>query len=245
MSKVLPSAWNVPEVIRARFGKEAGQQRAMLHDGHLVLVTHLVPVTSEIARKAALFWRSPDGAWRAAGEARGNISALTDLVESYKTRAAQLEGQLDHAVKASDYFAILSAVAPFLRAARNLHKTLQDAREKVPADHALIALRDTASEAERTADIVATDARSGLDFVTARQAEAQATLSDHIARSSHKLNLVVALFLPITALGSMLGMNLVHGFETRGAPFTFYAAVVFSFVVGFILRAAINRREAT
>jgi len=242
LTKVLPAAWTVPDAIRARFGKEAGRQRAMVHDGHLVLVTHVVPITGDVVRKAALFWRSPEGAWRAAGEAKGNVAALNDLIEAYRTRALQLENDLEHAKTASDYFAILNAVAPFLRAARNLHKTLQEARDKVN-DPQIIALRDTASDVERTAEIVATDARSGLDFVVAKQAEAQAKLSDHIARSSHKLNLVVALFLPITALGSMLGMNLVHGFEKTGEPWLYWGAVAFSFIVGFALRAAINRKE--
>lgn len=243
MSKVLPATWTVPDAIRARFGKEAGRQRAMVHDGHLVLVTHVVPITGDVVRKAAFFWRNPEGAWRAGGEAKGNVSALTELVESYRSRVLQLEADLERAKTASDYFVILNGVAPFLRAARNLHKTLQEARDKVPADVPLIAIRDVAYDVERTAEIVATDARSGLDFVIAKQAEAQAQIAGHIARSSHKLNLVVALFLPITALGSMLGMNLLHGMESRGAPWLFWGAVLMSFVVGFALRAAINRNE--
>jgi len=244
MNKVLPATWAVPDAIRARFGKEAGRQRAMVHDGHLVLVTHVVPITGDVVRKAALFWRNPEGAWRAGGEAKGNVSALADLVESYRTRILQLESDLERAKTASDYFGILNAVAPFVRSARNLHKTLQEARDKVTADVPLIAIRDVACEVERTAEIVSTDARSGLDFVIAKQAEAQAQLSDHIVRSSHKLNLVVALFLPITALGSMLGINLVHGFESTAQPWLFWGAVLMSFVVGFVLRAAINHKEA-
>ena len=243
MTKVLPAAWTVPDAIRARFGKEAGRQRAMIHDGHLVLVTHAVPITGDVVRKAALFWRNPEGAWRAAGEAKGSFSALVELVESYRTRVLTLESDLERAKSANDYFTILNGVAPFLRAARNLHKTLQEARDKITTDAALIALRDTAYDVERTAEIVSTDARSGLDFVIAKQAEAQSALSDHIVRSSHKLNLVVALFLPITALGSMLGMNLVHGFEKTAEPWLYWGAVVFSFIVGFALRAAINRKE--
>ena len=94
MGKVLPAAWTVPEAIRARFGKEAGRQRAMVHDGHLVLVTHVVPITGDVQRKAALFWRSPEGAWRAGGEAKGSLSALVELVESSRTRGLQLESEL-------------------------------------------------------------------------------------------------------------------------------------------------------
>jgi hypothetical protein len=241
MAKLLPSAWDIPPTIRARLGREAGRQRAMVHEGHLLLVTHALPDPREVMRKAAFFWRKPDGSWKAAGEATGGFAALNALLESYRARVNALEDQVEGARRATDFHAVLHAVTPVLRSARNLHRTLQEAREAVPADAGLIALRDLAYEIERTADLVANEAKAGLDFVVARQAEEHAA---HIARGGHRLNLVVALFLPITALGSMLGMNLVHGFEGEAQPWLFWGAVVVSFVVGFILRARIDRKEA-
>lgn len=244
MAKLLPSAWDIPQTIRARLGREAGRQRAMLHDGHLLLVTHVLPDARQIARKAAFFWRKPDGSWKAAGDASGGLGGLTALIETYRARVVQLEDRVEVAQRAADYHEVLHAVAPVLRAARNLHKTLQEARDMAPADTALIALRDSAYEIERTADLVGSEAKSGLDFVVARQAEAQAEQSAHIARSNHRLNLTVALFLPITALGSMLGVNLHHGFEGTAQPWLFWAAMALCLVVGLVLRARIDSREA-
>ncbi len=47
----LPSSWQLPEEIRQRFGlKSAGKQRAMLADGHLLLVLHRAPRKGETTR---------------------------------------------------------------------------------------------------------------------------------------------------------------------------------------------------
>ncbi len=244
MAKLLPSASEIPQAIRVRLGREPGRQRAMLHEGHVLLVTHMLPDPRDVTRKAALFWRKPDGSWKAAGDASGGFGGLTALLETYRQRVAALEDRVEVAKRAQDYHAVLHAVSPVLRASRNLHRTLQEGRDMAPVDAPLIAARDAAYEVERTAELVATEAKAGLDFVVAHQAEAQAEHGAHIARSNHRLNLVVALFLPITALGSMLGMNLMHGFERTAGPWLFWTAVVGSFVVGFALRARIDRRAA-
>jgi hypothetical protein len=40
----LPQTWNLPVEIKQRFGqKRSGKQRAMLADGHLLLVLHKAP----------------------------------------------------------------------------------------------------------------------------------------------------------------------------------------------------------
>jgi len=244
MAKVIPSSWEeVPGTIKARFGANAGKQRAMFHDGHLVLVAHLVPLHDEIDRKAALFWRNPSGVWKAAGEAKGSLSGLKALVESYRQRAVDLEHQFEGAKRAADYFKILQEAAPLLRAARHLHKMLQDAREAVPLELDLIGLRDMAGDAERTAELVMADAKAGLDFTVAQRAEEQADAAEHIARSSHRLNLIAALFLPVSAIGSVFGVNLMHGLETKASPWLFWAFIILSFAVGFIVRSSINSKE--
>ena len=37
---VVPPVWEIPQVIRARLGDQVGRQRAMFHEGHLLLVLH-------------------------------------------------------------------------------------------------------------------------------------------------------------------------------------------------------------
>jgi Mg2+ and Co2+ transporter CorA len=240
MSKFVPSTWqDFPPVLAARFGLKAGKQRAMVHEGHLVLVLHHPPKASEVERRAAIFWRNPSGAWKAGGEAKGGLGALKALVESFTKEAVALETTLESAKLAADYFRVLQEVAPRLRSARGLHRTLQEAREALKSEAELISLRDQAYEAERTFELVQQDASAGLDFTTARRAEEQAALQERIARSSHRLNLIAALFLPISALGGIFGANLSHGLETAGAPFLFWAFVAVAIVLGLFVRSTV------
>jgi hypothetical protein len=241
MPKLIPHNWSVPAKFRERLGENAGRQRAMLHDGHLLLVLHEVPKPSDPVRKAAIFWRAPDGAWKASS-GRGGLSALRDLVESFAKVTLEMESRLDEARRAADYFEVLQQSGPLLRTSRNLHKALQEARDGVPADRDLINVRDTMSDVERTAELVQFDAKNGLDYTIARRAEEQAINSDHILATNHRLNLLAALFFPATALGSILGMNLLTGFETQNAPFLFWGMTALAIVIGLLFRASIAAR---
>ena len=244
MAKVIPSTWEgIPQTIIDRFGEQAGRQRIMVHDGHFVLVVHLVPGADDLDRKAAIFWRNPSGNWRSTGAVKGGFAALREIVGAYKTRVTELEAELDQSKRAAAYFKLLNDVAPILRAARHLHKTLQEAREAMPKEAPLIALRDTAGEIERAAELIQSDAKAGLDFTTAKRAEEQAELSEHIARSSHKLNLIAALTLPMSAIGAVFGVNLQHGLETRHSPWVFWVFVALSFVVGFVVKGWISKDD--
>jgi Mg2+ and Co2+ transporter CorA len=215
----------------------------MVHDGHFVLVVHLVPGADDLDRKAAIFWRNPSGTWKSTGAVKGGFSALREIVGAYKTRVTELEAELDQSKRAAAYFKLLNDIAPILRSARHLHKTLQEAREAMPKEAPLIALRDTAGEIERAAELIQSDAKAGLDFTTAKRAEEQAELSEHIARSSHKLNLIAALTLPMSAIGAVFGVNLQHGLETRHSPWVFWVFVALSFVVGFLVKGWISKDE--
>lgn len=244
MAKVLPSTWEgVPETIASRFGAKAGRQRAMVDSGHLVLVTHVVPTHDDIERTPAIFWRQPNGTWKNSGEGKGGLKVLQKVVDDYRLRAVALEGDLETAKRAADYFRILQDVAPLVRAARHLQKALQEARDAIPKDNDIIALRDLAGEAERTAELVQSDAKAGLDFTTARRAEEQAESAEHIAKSSHRLNMIAALFLPMSALGGVFGVNLAHGLETTAAPYLFWAFVATAFLFGFYVRSTVSRAE--
>ncbi|MEB3358033.1 MAG: hypothetical protein VKK04_15000 [Synechococcales bacterium] len=57
----LPPSWNLPDQIRNRFGqKSSGKQRAMLAEGHLLLVLHQVPSPGDRTRTGIFYWRKPD-----------------------------------------------------------------------------------------------------------------------------------------------------------------------------------------
>jgi hypothetical protein len=49
----LPKTWEVPDAIRQRLGHEAGPQRSMLEEGHLLIIVHHIPTPEQIDRKPA------------------------------------------------------------------------------------------------------------------------------------------------------------------------------------------------
>lgn len=245
MTSPIPNDWEVPQAFRDRLSEKAGRQRAMTTDGHLLLILHDTPDPEEPARRSArLFWRKPDGAWK--GDARGvtTIEALQAHLQRYQQRAEDLEDAVEAAVTAADYFRVVYETAPMLHSARNMTRALQAAREAAPRDKGLISARDSAQELERAFELIHGYAKDGLEFTVARNAEESAKNSEHVIRSGHQLNLLAAVFLPITALGSLLGMNLVHGFETWHAPYTFWVVSALSFAVGFWLKASLPRPPA-
>jgi hypothetical protein len=246
MSNPLPPNWDVPQVFRDRLGTRAGRQRVMNHEGHLLIILHDVPDPAEPdVRNARLYWRKPDGSWKSTGSGATNIAALRAHVETFDAAGDALEEKVDKAVKAHDWFEVLRVSTPLLRSARNMSKALQEARDLVKADKELIAVRDTAQEVERTLELIHGHARDGLDFTVARNAEESAENSKHVIESGHRLNLITAMFLPITALGSLLGMNLVHGFETWQKPYAFWAVAVAAFLLGIMVRAGLPKPPRT
>jgi Mg2+ and Co2+ transporter CorA len=245
MSNPIPHNWDVPKIFRDRFGTRAGRQRVMNADGNLLVVLHDVPDPAEPdVRNARLFWRKPDGSWKSSGSGATNIAALRAHVEAYDAAADALEEKVDKAVKARDWFEVLRVSAPLLRSARNMSKTLQESRELAKDDKELIAVRDSAQEIERAVELIHAHARDGLDFTVARNAEENVESSRHVVESGHRLNLIAAMFLPITALGSLLGMNLVHGLETWQKPYAFWGVAIAAFLLGVMVRASLPKPPA-
>ena len=213
----------------------------MAADGHLLLVLHSVTEADSFRRKAAFFWRDPKGLWRSTASVEG-LRSLQRLVESYSSAAQELEDRLEGAEGAVALHEVVSRALPLARSARNLHAALQEARQAVD-DPDVINLRDLAGEAERTLELVREDAKVGLDFLLARKSEEQAEQSALIARTGHRLNLLAVVFLPITALGAIFGMNLSHGFEHAG-PALFWMVTAATIVCGWWLLSW-TRRGAT
>lgn len=236
---LIPSSWAVPAKFRARVGEAAGRQRHMVDDGHLLLVLHAVPVPGESERAARFFWRDKAGGWKTSAHGSG-VGGLREHVTEFENAVEALEDKLRAAKTAKDFFEVLQGATPLHRTSRNLLRTLQEAREAMD-DRELINLRDRAGEVERGAELVLSEARDGLDFTSARQAEAQAALSLELARDGHKLNVITAVFLPITALASIFSMTLHSGLETVGEPWLFWLIVLAGVALGFGMRGTLAR----
>ncbi|MFO0598724.1 MAG: CorA family divalent cation transporter [Myxococcaceae bacterium] len=225
---------------RARMGEAVGRQRHMVEDGHLLLVLHEVPKPGEPERAGTLFWRDKAGAWKSL--AGGGVGPVRDHVSAFERAVDELEEQLRTARVAQDWFEVLKTSTPLQRTVHHLARTLQLAREAID-DRELINLRDRAGDLERAIDLVTLEARDAIAFAAARQAEVQAAHGLELARESHKLNVITAVFLPITALASIFSMTLHSGLEGVGEPWIFWVIVAAGIGLGLTMRSRLAPRS--
>lgn len=235
----LPKLWQIPDSIRKRLGRDAGPQRAMYEDGHLLIILHQLPGPDDHERKPALFWRNPEGQWKTSLDGTG-LPALAGHLKTFDDKLLELESAENSAASATEYHTVLERLAPVLRSSRGLHRALQQAREMLKDERELINLRDQAAGVERNAELLLQDAQFGLNFTAARQAESQAATARQMAAAAHRLNLLAALFLPLTALASLFGMNVSSGMADRPANFWF---ICFGgFALGLCVMAFLGRK---
>jgi len=242
-SNLLPPDWTIPPKLRARLGTSAGRQRLLQEDGHLVLVLHALPGADEIGRRGRFFWRDPEGHWRVAPKAE-RVASLEQHLDEYRAEIELLEQAEDDARQAIDYFRLLDHLTPLVRSARHLYETLQQARDTVREDRTLIVARDTAYEISRRADLLYEDAKNGLDFAVAWQAEQQADASHQMAVASHRLNLLVAFFFPIATMMAVFDANFTHGLERwdqTSGPIPLLTVLVVGLLCGGMLTVFVTR----
>lgn len=232
---IVPPTWSLPEAIRVRLGQSTfGRQRAIVEDGHLLLILHKPPGPNERGREGLMFWRSPSGDWQFSRGGPGP-GALKRHVQSYAEIEARLANDYEHALDTLALFDLVEALTPLVRSARNMHQALQTARDAIKNDSFLIEMRDLAYDIERNFDLLLEDTRNEIQQRTARKAEEQAELSAAALQASHRLNILAALFFPLTAIASLFGMNLAHGLDMR-SPIAFWLVFVLSCALGFGLK---------
>jgi Mg2+ and Co2+ transporter CorA len=110
----------------------------------------------------------------------------------------------------------------------------------VKTERELINMRDQAAGIERNAELLLQDAQFGLNFTVARQAESQAASARQMAATAHRLNLLAAMFLPLTALASVFGMNLHHGMDNTLGNFALVC--LGGLLLGLAVMAMLGRR---
>jgi hypothetical protein len=237
MHPIIPSRWQVPHLFLERLGEKSGRQRLMSHEGHLLLVLHKLPSPDAEEREAILFWRNPHNEWQSS-EAGAGLADLKEHVASYDHAADKLEKSLRSGPTAKVYYNVLRELTPLLRAAKHLAAVLQQAREAEPNDRNILLLRDEAIETERHLELLHAEALHGLQFLVASRTEEQARLGEQLVASGHRLNLLMALFLPVTALASVLGMNVRHGLEGQ-ATWVFWVVMAVAAVIGLLILAMV------
>lgn len=244
----VPPGWDLPLSIRTQLaGDRFGRQREILDDEHLVLVLHRAPQGRVRNREGVYFWRSPQGDWKST-DRRKPMVVLTEMIAEYEEAILRSEEAHETAQTAAQKFAVLENVGPLNRALRNFADTLTRARESLSDSNArqeLQPLIDHTSDIARSGELLQVDARNSLDFHIARQSEIQAEHSRQVEKATHRLNTMATIFLPLTAVASVFGMNLRSGLEDA-PPSIFWGIMIGSIVAGLVVSevfAAIRTRR--
>jgi hypothetical protein len=233
---IIPPNWTLPEAIKIRLGQTTvGRQRAIVEEGHLLLVLHKPPGPDDRNREGVLFWRNAAGEWQVSRGGQGS-GALKRHVQGYADIEARLVHDYEEASDTTALFELLDAVTPLARAAHNMYLALQAAREAVKNDILLIEARDLASDVDRNLDLLLEDVRNALQYKMAREAEHQARLSQETVRASHRLNVLAAWFFPLTAISSVFGMNFAHGLGDHD-PIMFWVILALGLGLGFAMKS--------
>jgi hypothetical protein len=233
---IIPPNWTLPEAIKLRLGQTTvGRQRAIVEDGHLLLVLHKPPGPDDRNREGVLFWRNAAGEWQVSRGGQGP-GTLKRHVQGYADIETKLAHDYEEASDTTALFELLDAVTPLARAAHNMYLALQAAREAVKSDILLIEARDLASDVERNLDLLLEDVRNALQYKMAREAEHQARLSQETVRASHRLNVLAAWFFPLTAISSVFGMNFAHGLGDHD-PIMFWVIFALGLGLGFAMKS--------
>lgn len=238
---IIPPTWNVPDAIRLRLGQSSyGRQRVIFEAGHLLLILHKPPGPDDRAREGVLFWRNAAGEWQCNRGGPGPGS-LKRHVQTYAELETQYATEYEASPDINALFDLMERMAPLVRAGRNMHQALQAAREAIKGDSFLIEMRDLGYEVERNLELLTEDIRNEIQHRTVRKAEEQARLSEQALQASHRLNILAALFFPLTAIASIFGMNLAHGLDAN-KPAIFWLVFVVGCVLGFGMKAWVGAK---
>ena len=218
---IVPANWDLPQAIRLRLGQTTyGRQRAIVEEGHLLLVLHQPPQAVDTRRDGVLFWRNAEGQWQVSRGGAG-AAALKRHLQTYQELDNKLTQTYEQATDIKTLFEVLETLTPLARAARNMHQALQMARDAIKDDPFLIGMRDIGYEVDRDLELLLADVCNAIQYRMARETEEQSQLSKQALSASHRLNILAALFFPLTAIASVFGMNLAHGLD-NGGPLLFW-----------------------
>lgn len=236
----IPKTWDLPVAIRKRLGEAVGRQRLMDEDGHMLLLLHQVPrAEDDEVRTAVVFWRNPAGEWKSSPVA-GGLGGLEAHLASYRAAIHELDEGVESAKSPRDFFEIMRRMHPLQRSSRNLLEAMQATRQALPDDSRIITLRDQAADLERGIELVAADARAGMDFTLAESANQQAISSEAANQEARRLNRLAAFFFPLATLVAVFGMNPPeHVYRSS----SFWAVLGAGILLGLIVFLLVSVRE--
>lgn len=236
----IPKTWQLPDAIRKRLGNSVGRQRLMNEEGHLLLILHQVPKSEDDeVRTAVLIWRNPAGEWKS-HPSSGGLAGLDAHLASYRSAIHQLDEDVEAAQTPRQYFEVMRRMHPVQRSTRNMAEVLQAARQALPDESRMINMRDQAVDLERGIELIAADAKAGMEFTMAEAASQHALSAMEASQEARRLNRLAAFFFPLATLVAVFGINAPD--EVVRYP-SFWKVVVCGTVLGLVVYSIVSVRN--
>ncbi|MCA9177157.1 MAG: hypothetical protein KDB14_21860 [Planctomycetales bacterium] len=227
-----PFNWgSLPIELRRHVAEVPGQQRALSHDGHLLLLLHRAPSEESWEREVLLYWRDPEGEWKSSENGKG-LASLKSHLEQYAAVVQELEDAAEQIETAEQCYRARRRLAPIHRAAHNQMAAMVEAQELCPEDQGLSLCRNIAGNICRATDLLTEEIRSTFDYAMARAAERQ-------SRSAYRFSLLTATFFPIMTFATIFGMNVTSGLESR-TPILFWLLFAAGAAMGLSVRSFVT-----
>ena len=234
--------WELPKSIEKRISPLTfGRQRIIYKENHLLIILHEIPKEHQRYRSHVVLYRHEQGEYLCNGQNEGK-KALKDLIKRYEVKLEELDKAYENANSSTELFKILGELVPINRAAKNMAEVLQDAFEATQDDDFLLEMRDYSTVVKRSYEILLDHTKLALDFQTARSNEEQSEKANEALIAQHRLNILAALFFPITAVATIFGMNLTHGYE-EGHPILFWLVLIIGIAMGIIIKTWMLRMK--
>jgi Mg2+ and Co2+ transporter CorA len=242
VSASIPEDWKLPESLLMQLGVLSGRQKCLNDEGHLCLVMHEPPSGEGSTRQRVLAWLAPEGeTWKFSSSKRIAPSFDT-LLSAYEQHVDELEDTIDELEDPSleSLHSFLRSLAPLSRSLKNLSVVLDQAVVHCDDQRSLLESAEKAHALIRQCELMQFELQNDLQLRTHLNLEAQSRHQEEIAAAGRRLNLVVATFLPLTAVASVFGMNLLSGYEELPQPF-FWLIVLGAVAAGFGLSRFVSK----
>lgn len=224
----IPDKWDVPASLRERIGKTIGRQRAIQEEDHTLIMVHQAPSAKEKVRKGAYCWINPKGELHFYPEGE----TFEHLFAGYRKKLTHLEHEYENADTALKYFTVLEAIIPLHFAAVRMASALQMARDQIPTNRQVLLWRDESFEIQRESEILQVCTKNALDYHQAKSVEDLSEITFQLSKTSHKLNMMATLFVPMMAICGLFGMNVFSGLEHEDRFPLFWIIAAVSILLG-------------
>ena len=201
----LPAGFDLESDLRDQLSTRTGNQRCISGQDELLLIVHEVPKPGVPEREPLLFWKTA-GEWMGPDGSKG-FTSLSRLLTRYQSAIDKHEATIDSPDSASEVFSVARHAGPLARSMRNMGVALDQALSFDNENKRLLGMRDRAREIERAAELLYHDAKLTLDFTEAERAEEHQAAAERLNKIAFRLNLMAGFFLPLVALGGLMGMN--------------------------------------